>query len=340
MTITGKRAESARDDASGDLAVIGEGPTNESAVSIQVLQNIYHELTGKTESVSKSYADPFRIRLGDFEQLNHRVLQCCEQYAVKALNCSAKVFYANDTQETFSSFERFRHFNAGSASPVESVLVTYNFMIILPKTQKVQSYTLSVRVASPISVSKKFRDSMPFDLPKIIKAMGQRTAIVTVNYVDYVVARTLLDTADVWLQTVERAQPSPAWQWIVARSHGVPVLSRYIAFSAAAFALWFALPLLVPPDGSAQQLARFMLGGAVALGAAYKLAHHIGLSAERSLDRWSALAYVELTAGDKRLVEEATSGNRRSVTAAAVKALLSLLVAVASKLIVGHWAGE
>lgn len=161
---------------SGDMAVIGEGTPNQTSVSLQVIQNIYHELTGKAEDVSKYYSESFQFVHADYEQLHHRISQCCEQYNIKASNCSIKVYYINDTQETFSSFERFKHFNVGSSSSVESVLLKYNFLIILPKLNQPQSYTLSVRTASRVSIEKKMREDMPFDVPKILRVMGGRTA--------------------------------------------------------------------------------------------------------------------------------------------------------------------
>jgi hypothetical protein len=170
-----KRAGAEDNDSAngvGDLAVIGEGTPNRTEISIQVLQGIYHELTGKSEDVSKSYSEPFKITQLDFEQLNYRISQTCEQYQVRAATCSIKVFYINDTQETFSSFDRFRGFNAGSASAVESVLLTYNLMIVPPKTGQVQSYTISIRVASRISINRKMEQEMPVEMPKIFRLMG------------------------------------------------------------------------------------------------------------------------------------------------------------------------
>ena len=166
------------------MAVIGEGTANRTSVSLQLLQNIYHELTGKTEDVSKSYNESFQIVHADFDQLHHRIAQCIEQYNIKANNCSVKVYYINDTQETFSSLDRFKHFNAGSSSSVESVLIMYNFLIILPKLNQPQSYTLSVRTASRISIEKRMHSEMPLfhGVPKILRTMGSRTAVVTVKY--------------------------------------------------------------------------------------------------------------------------------------------------------------
>lgn len=326
-----------RVSASGDLAVIGEGTPNQTHVSIQVLQNIYHELTGKTEEVSKSYSEPFRVGLAEFEQLNHRVTQCCEQYSVQTSNCSVKVFYANDTQETFSSYDRFHAFNAGSVSVVESVLFTYNFLVVLPKLQKPQSYTLSVRVASPIAVSKSLREGMPFKMPKVFRAMGSRSAVVTVKYIDYVVARTLIDTVDLWFGTIDRAPKNGLWRWVVERSHLLPLVARYCAFCVVSATLFMALPSLVPIDAPLQQFGRFALGASIAMFSSYQLAHHIGSAAEDSLDHWTAVAYLSLTAGDKRLIQEAEAENKRSVIWATLKWVLSLLVSVAAKAVLGIW---
>lgn len=322
---------------SGDLAVIGEGTPNQSSVSIQVLQNIYHELTGKSEEVSKSYSEPFRVGLTDFEQLDHRINQCCEQYCVHTDNCHVKVFYIDDTQETFSSFEKFRQFSAGRASVVESVLLTYNFLVVLPKLQKPQSYTLSIRVASPIAVSKSLRDGMPFKIPKIFRAIGSRTAVVTVKYVDYVVARTLINTVDSWFGTVDRAPRASVWRWIVSHSHLLPMIARYCAFCVVGATLFMVLPSLVPLTATLQQLGSFMLGSAAAIFASYQLAHHIGSAAEASVDQWTALAYISLTAGDRRLIQEAETANRRNAVSAVLKWTLSLLVSLVAKIVVGYW---
>jgi hypothetical protein len=110
------------DGASGDIAVIGE-TSNATVISLQTLQGIYNELTGKSETVSKSYSKPIRAKFADLEQLNHRISQACEQYNVISGNCSVTVYYVDDTTDRFSSFDRFKLHNAGSTSSVESVLL-------------------------------------------------------------------------------------------------------------------------------------------------------------------------------------------------------------------------
>lgn len=267
-------------DGAGDMAVIGEGTPNQTAVSLQVVQSIYHELTGKTEDVGKSYSESFQFVHADYEQLHHRISQCCEQYNVKANNCSIMVYYINDTQETFSSFERFKHFNTGSSSSVESVLLTYNFLILLPKLNQPQSYTLSVRTASRVSIEKQMRENMPFELPKILKLMGGRTAIVTVKYVDYVVARNLLNVVEEWLKTVNKAQTNKVWDAVRKRSEYLPLIARYTVGVIVVLLIWLALPRFLPQGASLLQLAQTLIFAFVGLFAAYRVAHHLGSAAE------------------------------------------------------------
>lgn len=320
--------------ASGDLAVVGEGTPSETKVSIQLLQGIYHELTGKTEDVSKSYSDPFQATLSDFEQLNFRITQCCEQYNIQAENCSVKVYYINDTQETFSSFERFASFNAGTTSAVESVLITYNFLIVLPKAGKPQSYTLSVRLASRIAVESQMRDNMPFHLPKILRTMGSRTGVVNVKYIDYAVARSLLNTADQWFDGLTKTQTSKTWKYVTSRTHYLPIISRYIVGIVVAYLAYRSTNQFIPTNANLQQLAIFSLLTFVGLFSAYRLAHHLGSAAENSLDKWSQLSYLSLTSGDKNLILKASEENRKSAIHAIIKFAGALSISILANIVV------
>lgn len=319
----------------GDMAVIGEGTPNQASVSLQVVQSIYHELTGKTEDVSKSYSESFQFVHADYEQLHHRIIQCCEQYNIKASNCSIKVYYVNDTQETFSSFERFRHFNAGSSSSVESVLLQYNFLILLPKTNQPQSYTLSIRTASRVSIEKKMRQDMPFHIPKILRIMGGRTAVVSVKYVDYVVARNLLNVVDEWFKTVKKASSSKLWDALRKRSAYLPLIARYTVGAAVTLLIVMALPHFLQQNATLLQLAQTLICALVGLFAVYRLAHHLGSAAEDSLDNWSELSYVRLTAGDAKQIEEAAGKNRNSLVLASLKFIGALAVSFLAKVAIG-----
>lgn len=318
---------------SGDVAVIGEGATRTS-VSLQLLQEIYHELTGKSEDVSNYYNEAFHVVHSDFEQLHHRIGQACEQYNICANTYSIKAYYINDTQDTFSSIERFRLFNAGSTSSVESVFLTYNFLILLPKLHQPQSYTLSIRIASRIAIEKKMRHDIPFNFPKILRVMGGRTAVVTVKYIDYVVARNLLNVVDEWFNTLSQERPSKYWKFIQRRSEKIPLITRYLAAFVITLLILVNLPSFVSSNATLLEFARFWLCASAGLFAAYKLAHHIGSAAETSFDKWSELSYISLTSGDKKEIQEAEARNKSSIRVGCITFVSALLVSALAKLII------
>lgn len=319
---------------SGDMAVIGEGTPNRTEVSIQVLQGIYHELTGKSEDVSKTYDDAFKVVIGDIEQLHHRMNQTCEQYHIKGSNCSVKLFYLDDTQETFSSFERFRAFNSGSTSAVESVLLTYNLMIVPPKTGQVQSYTISIRLASKVAIERKMRQGMPMSMPKIFRVMtSSRTAVVSVKYVDYAIARTLLNCVDEWFKTLPKSSANGVVLFLQDYSSYIRLLTRYLALGCVFVVLFLNLSSFVGPDADGFTIVRFLLCASVGMFAAYRLADHLGSAAEDSLDAWSAVSYVQLTTGDKAAIEEAATSNRASLVFGTAKLLAAFSVSVLAKVV-------
>ncbi|MCU4120941.1 hypothetical protein [Variovorax sp. N23] len=321
--------------STGDMAVIGEGTPNRTAISIQVLQNIYHELTGKSEEVSKTYDAPLQLELNHFLQLNLRIQQICEQYNIQAANCSIAVFYVNDTKDVFSSFERFQAFNAGSSSSVESVLITYNFLIVLPKLAQPQSYTVAVRVASPVAIQRKMNSSMPFNMPKIFRMMGgARMAVVNIKYVDYAVARTLLNTVDEWVNAAPKAMTNPVWKSLRNHTDYLPLITRYTAGLVVSILIYFSVPSFISTSSTAVEFLRFSLAAGVGLFTAYKLAEHLGSAAEDSIDRWSDLSYICLTDGDKKEVTDAKGRNGKSLLWGALSLLGGFAVSVAAKVIV------
>ncbi len=319
--------------SAGDMAVVGEGTPNRMPVSIQVLQSIYHELTGKSEEVSKSYDEAFHVVANDFRQLHLRIEQTCEQYNVCSSNCSVNVFYINDTKDTFSSFDRFEAFNAGSSSSVESVLLTYNFLLILPKRQQPQSYTISVRIASPVAIQRKMNNNL-FEMPKIFRLMGgPRTAVVSVKYVDYAVARTLLNTIDGWFMALPQSKSGAVWKFIRKHTDWIPLITRYVAGAGTAALMVGLAPHYLKQNSSVIDLAQFLLVAGVCIFGAYKLAFHLGSAAEDSIDEWTDLAYVCITDGDKNEVALAKSRNRGAIFWGTLKLIGGLLVSVAAKVI-------
>jgi hypothetical protein len=325
------------DDSSpaGDIAIVGEGSSPGHSVSMKALQAIYNEITGKSEELSKRYEKAFQISFADLEQLHAKIEQACEQYNIESRNETITLYLVDDTKEQFSSFERFRIYNKSSTSAVESVLVKYNLLIILPKTRRAQSYTLSVRITSQITLMRRMREEISRLPSGLIRLMGVQTAVVTVGYVDYMVARNLLTICDGWFDSIGISQTPRFLKFVRKYSDLFRPSSAYFLGALTLCAALKVLPKILAGTSDLQGLARFMLVSLSALFFSYRLGRYIGGHAENSVHAWNELGYILLNRGDEKELDEAKRANRLSLVKAWLDLLWTLVLGVIASLIAG-----
>jgi len=112
------------DNGDSNIEVIRVGDT-ESRVPLKVYQDIYHQVTGRTEQVRKRYSDNLLVEFAELEQLHFKIQQLCDVHKIIACNETISVFHEKERKEQFTSFERFRAYNANAASPTLSPCLTY-----------------------------------------------------------------------------------------------------------------------------------------------------------------------------------------------------------------------
>jgi hypothetical protein len=91
-------------------------------VSMQVIQDLYNKLTGKSEKLTRTFRLNHTTTYEDICQLNTKITQLYEQYNIKGHNCTITLFHVNDSAERFSSFEKFQSYDSSSLSPIENML--------------------------------------------------------------------------------------------------------------------------------------------------------------------------------------------------------------------------
>jgi len=332
--------EQINDDAaspSRDVAIIGESPHGGTQISMQVLQSIYNEITGGTEELNKGYDRPFQIAFSDLEQLNHKFEQVTEQYHIQSKNCSVKLYHLNDTREKFSSFDRFRIYNKSSTSPVESILLKYNFLIVLPKTRKPQSYTISVRLASRITIIKKMRSEKPPYPRPIFRLMGSQTAMVAIHYVDYAVARNFLTLLDGWFDSLTVGSSPRSLKWLRNNSQQIPTATKYGLGGFAIYLLYERLPIyLIPHEPNLLILGKLTLLGFSVIFVAYQFGRFLGRRSEDAIDELLDLSYINLNKGDEKIVQEVKNDSRRTVIKAISSVISAFAVGVAAS-VIANW---
>lgn len=129
---------------SGEMEILPDSGGQSTEVSLQVYQQVYNDLTGKSEHLRRLWLDPHVITASDLEQLHQRLEQCAEQYRMLASHVQVSVTYNNQESERFSSFEKFVRTGLERNNPTEEVELVYDFLLELPKVQEAKPYRIEL----------------------------------------------------------------------------------------------------------------------------------------------------------------------------------------------------
>jgi hypothetical protein len=304
-------------------------------ITLQQLQQIYSELTGKFENISKYSDEPMHLTFDDIEQIHQRLLQTWEQYQIVSSTCSFTVYYLRNTKDQFNTFERFKLQIGSGSEPVESVLLKYEFLILLPNLAKPQSYSISIRVVSRLALEKRMREGVvsPFTVPRFIRLMGRNTASVEITYVDYAVARNFLSVIDDWFKTIPRSRENKTMRFLQSYSHWIPRIGRSATVIIVTLIVIGIMPHFTGKDEiDLLRLAKFLLWSALGTYVAYTLAGWSTFFAEMAIDSWSEVSYIKLNRGDEIEIARNQRENRNHLLKGLCGGLGTLAVDLVAKL--------
>lgn len=317
-----------QDAGNGKVVHVGQTHTQ---VSLKVYQDIYHQVTGRTEQIRKRYSENILADFSDLEQLHHKVMQLCEVHEIVASNETISVFHDKERKELFTSFERFRAYNGNATSPTVNVVFKYNFSIIPAGLERPQEYVVTVRLTSRVAAIKQLEDEAPpFLRGRFLRYMSGSVAEVTVDYADYVVARGFLEAFDEWISGCKTTPKSLALERLRQYSHLVPYIAQLVvAFVIMIFALQ-AIPERFDTNATPTIVARFVV---IFMGGSYILLSLVRASSElieEAIDTYPVLSYLRLNKGDERLIKEALSAKTRTWCKLIIRSLFTILLAILS----------
>jgi hypothetical protein len=314
----------------GNNRVVRVGETH-SQVSLKIYQDIYHQVTGRTEQIRKRYSDNLLVDISELEQLHHKVGQLCDVHNVVARNASITVFHDKERKEQFTSFERFRAYNGNTASPTVNVVLKYNFSLIPAGLERPQEYVVTVRLTSRIAAIRQIEDEAPpFMRGRLFGFVGGPVAEITVEYADYVVARGFLEAFEEWVRGCKSNPKSKFLAGLKRYSHWT---SPLLQLAGTALITFFALQAIpsVFVEGTGQAVtARFVV---VFAGGAYillKLTHIAGEFIEETIDGFPEISYLRLNKGDDRLIEVAERAKPFALLRIAIGAIGSIALGIVS----------
>lgn len=309
---------------------VGDGQQT-SVIPMKVYQDVYHQVTGRTEQIRKKYDNHLLIDAQEIEQLHHKIIQLCDVHQIVANNETISVFHEKERKEQFTSFDRFSAYNANTASPTIHVVLKYNFSIILAGMERPQEYTVTIRLASRVALVKQLQEDAPPFIPgHIFGMMAGNIAEIKVEYADYVVARGFIEAFDEWVSGCKCNPPNKLMKTLKKLSFVVPRIAGPIVATSA---MLFCLNTLGTEKHLMDDPAIVLRFIAIYVTSIYLLVSVANAAAkliENSIDRYTVASYINLNKGDAKLVEEFGKRKKWVALEFAGGCLLSVVLGVAS----------
>lgn len=310
--------------------VLSVGSGND-LVSFKLYQDIYHQITGKTEQINQKFSKNLLIEFSDIEQLHMKMMQVREVLNVLACNETITIFHDNERKESFTSFERFRQYNSSSVSPTTSLALQYNFSIMPGGLTQAREYTIAIRLASRVALADQMEKDVPsFMRGRLLNLVSDNTAEITIDYSDYVVARGFLEAFSEWVKGCNHTQKPKFISVLQSYSHHfhslIPILLMLLlSYYSLAFVTEFF-------SGAVDQVkyARFLVVYGSGAYFTVVLGTMVGRLIERSIDSYPVLSYVKLNKGDEQLIAKFNGGWGRVVFKCLLGAALTIVLGVIS----------
>ena len=325
------------DDGEVEKISVGDGS---DSVSLKIYQDVYNQITGRTEQIRQRSFANLLLEFSDIEQLHTKIMQLCDVHRVVAENEAITVFHDKERKESFSSFARFRAYNSNTTRPTVSILLKYNFSIVVPGTQRAQEYIVSVRLSSRVASTISLDEDVPPRMRIRFMGMGflsEPSAVISIDYVDYVIARGFVEAYEEWVAGCQTAPDNLLIQKAQMYSHWLPLAIKIIIAALITFCAFKFTGSEIMTDFGEKQWARFTV---IYLGGAYILlaiASRVGNILESLIDSVGALSYIKINKGDEKVIAEYEKRNsqisRKFVFNLVITVVLGIVSAKLEKLI-------
>lgn len=287
--------------------------SSQQAISFKMAQAFYSEITGKAEKISEKFVKSFILTIENIDQLHQRIIQSTTQYNVVSANVSFSVEYQNDSSERFSSIERFKAHAGAKGIPVEEVDINYNFLFILPGTQKPQEYRINIRLISRVVKLEDLREKtedMPFSVP-LWQYDNELTCRASIDFIDITVANAFMSVIKTWNNALDEVETNTIIKKLRPYSRYLPVLFKYGLLLAGTY-YTFAVVDKYFISSSPKTTAMFVLIAYLFNFILWKVGLFLGRKSEYHLDQLYEVSFISFSGADKNLAKQCTSAKRKN----------------------------
>lgn len=310
-----------------DIVILRPGRNDKIETTLKTYQTIYDHITGGKQKLSKEFFIDYEIGFPQLDQLNMKFEQLLKQYNIISKNCSVYIMHEDEDREIFNSYDNFSTYNISNIHPITVINVTYNFSILLPSSNEINNYTFNISITPGIIPPMELRKNY-----KRLRYVGA-TIKIEIDYMDYVVARTIIENISDWVKGVE-IDTHQILEFISNQSEYIASFIRNGLSIVLVIVILFSNRKIVPDNATNNTLfISFVIIGAIFFFS-YKIINHFCINLEFGLYLKDKRSLLNINEGDKKLKQKLKRQNNNNLLKNVVSFFMTLLTTFLSSILI------
>jgi hypothetical protein len=298
---------------------------------IQAWQEMYQAINHKADTLKKFFEQPNLYKISDIEDLHNKIFQISDTYTCLEKSHNVKIYYLDKSQHTTENFIGFKTKVTSTSQPIKMVTLTYNFLIKHPQTTNPHSYRISIDIESSLAHYENMLSSNKFTF--CIHGLEKISGAVAIEYVEYAIAQNFMNIISDWFQNRSTFMPSSAFlMYLRKKSHHIPFISRNLFTLLYAY---FVYKLLIHCGyyNNLYDFSIFLIFSLTTAVLIREIAQKATVALERNIDRLNFNSCIDITSGDKELIQKFRKRNKTNLWNAIFNFSIQIIIGVASTIV-------
>lgn len=276
-------------------------------------QEIYHQVTKKSETTTKAYSENLKVTFKSIEDLHHRILQIKQTYHIIQENATFTIYSHGKQKEQYTSFERFKLYNSGRPNGTINVTIKYDLLICPHNSTKPYPYAITVNLTSRVGIYEDLynKDDAFMGQEGFITFMGNQVAEIRVDFVDYVISRAFIQAFDEWVKITDQNYNNKLMTWLKRNISQITSIVGLVMFFPFSYFIYKYLKSHIILNNN--DLGWFIYISLITCILYTFIIAGILKYVNRVIENYSEISYVKLTSGDDKIIRKYEIKRSRSI---------------------------
>lgn len=289
------------------------GMVNEDETELELFFKMHERINAKSEEISKSYSNNILITIKDIQELHYKTMQSIESLrpAMSSIGIRIAVSHNEGESEKFNSFDEFLTHNKTSPNPTSNIQMTYTFTLHDAEKDTFENYKVNNVVRSRVAEIRQIEKEAPSFISKVlISSLVTTTAMISIEYSDYVKARHFTAMFDEWIKGCDESKKIESINSLKKVSGFIPRIGIMTIYALMAY---FTASAIDAKFVNSDYIVKFVVIYASVFLIIRGFCQILLNKIEDSINGYLALSYLDISKGDAKIIKDFSSRNRSSI---------------------------